>query len=485
MLKRDIGFEYVRFHGILADELLVYNEQSDGSVYYNFNHIDALLDTLLAEGVRPFLELGFMPSQLASSAGEIFYWKANVTPPKDLVRWLDLIEAFVRHLLNRYGIAEVVSWYFEFWNEPDIEGVFWKGSREQFFDFFRASCERLKTIDARLKIGGFGNLGMVGDGDWLQDFADYARKHDLQLDFYSFHVYHLSDFEVASEQAAVATELLADADYASDLHSELLNQLTGIRLGDANTIQRAVEEEVARSGTLPMTTEERWITEWNANTDCRDLVHDTCYMAAFIIRTALQIGPHVEGLGFWTATDLHEEFRLPQPVFHGGFGLMTYNGIKKAGFHAFAFLAKLGDEILLQKEGIIVTRRGDDYQILLYHYCHYNDLYDRFDYSQLTSISRYGVFLNSELEEVKVRLHSLNGDFTIEEQWVNRKQGSSFDAWVEMGAPDILNGAGHNHLVRMAEPGYRTRMERAEGIMELKAVLEPHEIRLVTIKRRY
>jgi xylan 1,4-beta-xylosidase len=485
ILQRDIGFEYVRFHGIFADELLIYNERSDGSVYYNFNHIDTLLDNLIGEGVRPFLELGFMPTQLASSDGEIFWWKANVTPPKDTVRWLDLIEAFIRHLLNRFGIAEVTTWYFEFWNEPDIEGVFWKGSREQFFEFFRESFERLKAIDSRLRIGGFGNLSMVGDGEWLRDFAKYARKHDLKLDFYSFHVYHLSRFTNVGETSLAAAELLADSNFDDHFHSELLNRLTDVRLGDANTIPLAVEQELAGSSILPMTTSERWITEWNANTDCRDLVHDTCYMAAFIVRMALRIGQKVEGLGFWTATDLHEEFRLPQPLFHGGFGLMTYNGIKKAGFHASSFLAKLGDEIVLQKEGVIVTRRGDEYQVLFYHYCHYNELYDQFDYSQLSQTSRYGVFLNTDVKEVGLRLHGLNGKYVIEEQWVNRNQGSSYDAWVEMGGPDMLSAAGYQHLNRRAEPGYRTRIELAQNILELKATLEPHEIRLLIINRKY
>ena len=121
MLQSDIGFEYIRFHGIFADELLAYNEKPDGEIYYNFNHTDKLIDLLLENNIKPFLELGFMPKDLTSTDASIFWWNCNVSPPNDINKWLDFLEAFIRHLINRYGIDEVLTWYFEFWNEPEIE----------------------------------------------------------------------------------------------------------------------------------------------------------------------------------------------------------------------------------------------------------------------------------------------------------------------------------------------------------------------------
>lgn len=485
-LQRDIGFEYVRFHGIFADELLLYNETPSGEPYYNFNHIDMLLDSLLAQGVRPFLELGFMPTALASGSGSIFWWEANVTPPKQLDKWLAMLKAFVRHLINRYGISEVSRWYFEFWNEPEIEGVFWHGTKDQFFQLFKASFEMMKSIDPRLKVGGFGNINFYTGDPWVQSFIAFARQHRLVLDFYSFHVYQLT-VENKREDADSKMQSLMQSLNLNDVNPvELMKTLPGVRLGDENVIPRAVKSIIDETSEIPLSGREYWITEWNANTDCRDLIHDTCYMAAFIVRTALLCGPYVEGMGYWTATDLHEEFRLPQSLFHGGFGLLTYNGIKKAGFHALAFLAKLGEEIVLQQEGIIVTRRGDDYQILLYQYCHYNELYSHFDYSQISPKSRYGIFQERNAKRINIQLDGLiGGTYTMDQMRVNRHQGSSYDAWVAMGAPDELSVEGKSHLQRMSEPSFRTWKEEVVGSIQLEVDLEPHEIQLILLRKQF
>ncbi|OCT15191.1 hypothetical protein A8709_13895 [Paenibacillus pectinilyticus] len=483
-LQQDIGFEYVRFHGIFADELLVYNEATSGKPYYNFNHVDTLLDGLLEEDVRPFLELGFMPSLLASAEGDIFWWKANVTPPKSMDRWLDMVEAFVRHIINRYGMAEVSRWYFEFWNEPDVEGAFWKGTREEFFELFKATFSRIKSISPMLKVGGFGNLCLFSGDSWLRSFVSYAREHGIELDFFSFHAYQLAIAPHDIEDEKLQLNAMQTLNFQEDL-SELISANPYARLGDEDVIERAVKQTIEWAAELPMKEREYWITEWNGNIDCRDLIHDTCYMAAFIVKTALQCGYLVEGMGFWTATDLHEEFQLPQPLFHGGFGLLTYNGIKKSGFHAFAFLARLGDEIVMQREGIIVTRRGEDYQILLYNYCHYNELYNQFDYSQVTSKNRYGIFNDAAPNRFGLRLEELNGHYRMEQMRVNRKHGSSFDAWVEMGAPDELTVEGRAYLDRMAQPQYRTWQEKTQEVIELDVELESHEIQLILATKQY
>jgi xylan 1,4-beta-xylosidase len=483
-LQQDIGFEYIRFHGIFADELLVYNESPSGKPYYNFNHVDTLLDGLLEEDVRPFLELGFMPSLLASAEGGIFWWEANVTPPKSLDRWLDMVEAFVRHIINRYGMAEVSRWYFEFWNEPDLEGTFWKGTREQFFELFKGTFSRIKSISPMLKVGGFGNICLFSGDSWLRSFVSYAREHGIELDFFSFHAYQLAidPYDLVDEK------LLINAPQIFTFHEDFNEFFTAnpnFRLGDENVIERAVKQTIEWTAELPMKEREYWITEWNSNIDCRDLIHDTCFMAAFIVKTALQCGHWVEGMGYWTATDLQEEFQLPQPLFHGGYGLLTYNGIKKAGFHAFTFLARLGDEIVIQREGVIVTRRGEDYQILLYNYCHYNELYNQFDYSQVTSKNRYGIFNETAPNRFGLRLEEFNGHYLLEQMRVNRKHGSSFDAWVEMGAPDKLTAEGRAYLDRMAQPQYRTWIEKAHEFIELDVKLEPHEIQLILVTKQY
>nr|WP_251041039.1 helix-turn-helix domain-containing protein [Bacillus sp. ISL-45] len=177
-IQQENGFEYVRFHGIFADQLLVYNEKQDGTYYFNFNHIDSLLDNLLKANVKPFIEIGFMPKDLASTEDKIFWWNAFASPPKDMNRWLILLEAFFKHIINRYGLMEVRTWYFEFWNEPEVKS-FWSGTEEEFFKLYEKSYKRIKRIDSEIRLGGFGLMSLADS--WLENFESFMRKKNIHI----------------------------------------------------------------------------------------------------------------------------------------------------------------------------------------------------------------------------------------------------------------------------------------------------------------
>src|SRR5678816_802946 len=119
LVQKECGFKYIRFHGLLQDELGVYSEDRHGKSVYNFQYIDAVYDSILNAGMRPFVEFGFMPEKLATGTKSIFWWKGNITPPRDYAKWEALIHALVQHWTDRYGQAEVRRWYFEVWNEPN------------------------------------------------------------------------------------------------------------------------------------------------------------------------------------------------------------------------------------------------------------------------------------------------------------------------------------------------------------------------------
>ena len=126
-VKKVADFRYVRFHAIFHDEVGVYNEDEHGNPVYNFSYVDQIYDGLLKNGVRPFVEISFMPRKLAFNPDALhpFWYKQNVSPPKSMDRWDDLIRHFAQHLVDRYGVDEVAQWYFEVWNEPNID--FWNG----------------------------------------------------------------------------------------------------------------------------------------------------------------------------------------------------------------------------------------------------------------------------------------------------------------------------------------------------------------------
>ncbi|MBP1971656.1 xylan 1,4-beta-xylosidase [Virgibacillus natechei] len=475
-VQDDIGFEYIRFHGVFSDQLLVYNEKLDGSYYFNFNHIDSLLDNLLDVRLKPFIEIGFMPKDLASTADKVFWWDAFVSPPKEMGRWLNLLDAFFRHLINRYGLQEVRTWYFEFWNEPEVQH-FWGGTRQEFFTFYAASYRCIKAIDPEIKIGGFGIIDFSEQQNWLDDFDAFVKNEKVGVDFFSFHVYNLSR-NLSHESEPLQTE-------ETGTIIQEIAKTTGIILGDKNNFSLCIDHIINKNKGLSSLNKELWITEWNANSDSRDLVHDTCYMGAFITKNVIKNFEKVKGMGFWTFTDIFDEFQLEQPIFHGGFGLMTYNGIKKAGYHAFFFLSKLGEYLISKEEDMIVTNNGEDYQILLLNYSEPNYLYRKFDYSQLSSTSRYKVFENERVRSFQLTLEGLHGEYIIKKQYVNRQQGSSYDAWVDIGAPSVMDNDTINYVKGRAEPGVKLQDIYAQENYSLETFLQPHEIQLIEIKRRY
>ena len=155
-VKKITGFEYVRFHAIFHDEVGIYDEDAQGHPQHNFSYVDQVEDGLLANGVRPLVELSFMPKKLAAreDALHAFWYKQNVSPPKDWGKWDDLITAFTKHLVERYGIDEVAQWYFEVWNEPNID--FWAGDPKQatYWQLYDHTARAIKKVNTRLRVGG-------------------------------------------------------------------------------------------------------------------------------------------------------------------------------------------------------------------------------------------------------------------------------------------------------------------------------------------
>src|SRR5580700_609359 len=154
-VRKATDFRYVRFHAIFHDEVGVSNQDEHGQPVYNFSYVDQIYDGLLADGARPFVELSFMPNALAASnMPHAFWYKPNISPPKDWDKWDALVTQFAKHLIERYGIEEVGHWYFEVWNEPNLD--FWGGDPKQstYWELYDHTAKALKAVDARLRVGG-------------------------------------------------------------------------------------------------------------------------------------------------------------------------------------------------------------------------------------------------------------------------------------------------------------------------------------------
>lgn len=480
--KKNLDYDYLRFHGIFADELRVCNRNEKGLLEFNFNHLDALIDNLMDIGIKPFLELGYMPRALACSDDTIFSYELCVSPPDNYNEWADLINQFVKHIINRYGIDEVLTWYFELWNEPEVEGIFWTGTREEFYRLYKVTYEAIKGIHPNLKLGGFGTIYFEGNNSWLLDFEAYAIQHNLTLDFFSFHVYNISFKDDLSDAFAYYEEIKDEVD--QDYGKEFMARLDIVR-GHKDYLTERIDTILKRVNTLSVVKNEYFITEWNSATDSRDLIHDTCYMAPFIVKNVLENGQKLNGMGFWTLSDIFEEFNHPQPIFYGGFGMMTYNGLKKPSYYAYEFLSKLGNEIIEENPGYIITKSGDDIQCLFYNYIHTNNLYNRFDTSQISSHDRYRVFEKGENKVFTLGLKGMEGTYEIIRQSCDREHGSSFDTWLKMGAPEKMTKDALDYLKSQSKPKMTVEEVIVEDVYQLDVIIEPHGVLVIEFKKQY
>src|SRR5450432_1592057 len=170
LAHNELGFKYIRFHGIFSDDMEAYREL-DGRPIYNFEKIDAVYDAILKIGMKPFVEIGFMPHDLATGNKTIFYWKANGSPPKDYGKWADFIAAFIHHLETRYGKSEVAKWRFEIWNEPNLDGFWTDGNQQNYFQLYDITTKAIKTADSDLLVGGPATAGAA----WVPEFIEHAK----------------------------------------------------------------------------------------------------------------------------------------------------------------------------------------------------------------------------------------------------------------------------------------------------------------------
>jgi xylan 1,4-beta-xylosidase len=386
----ELGFRHVRFHGLLSDDMgtLIRHE---GQLLYSFFNIDRVWDFLLSIGMRPFVELSFMPDTLASGLDTVFHYRGNVTPPRDYDEWATLIRTLVRHWVERYGIEEVSKWFFEVWNEPNLP-AFWSGTQDEYFKLYSHTAQAIKTVNSSLQVGG----PATATNAWVEEFLDYCETHDLPVDFISTHIYPTDalGFEGANTE------------------EQLANSPRGL-LRD----QARLTRERARGRPV-------YYTEWNISSNPRDHFHDEPFAAAFAAKIALETDRFVDGYSYWTFTDLFEENYFPSVPFHGGFGLLNLYGIPMPIYRAFQLLHRLGTELLTVEEthetvDTFVIRRGAAVTILLTNYAQ----------------PRHAI----ATQLVSVRLTNASEPRTAYVERIDEDHANPRRLWHEMGEPEYLS----------------------------------------------
>ena len=330
-VKAATDFKFVRFHAILHDEIGIYDEDKHGNAVYNFSYVDQIYDGLLENGVRPFVELSFMPRKLASrEVVHSFKYHPIVAPPRDYAKWDALISSFAAHVIERYGIDEVAQWYFEVWNEPNID--FWAGipAQASYWTLYDHTAKALKSVHARLRVGG----PSTAQAAWVSAFIRHAADRHVPLDFVSTHV------------------------YANDTAKDVF--ATHEVIPRAEMVCRAakkVRDEVNASPRpeLPII----W-SEYNATYFNEPKITDAAFMGPWLADTLRRCDGLADMMSYWTFSDVFEEQGVVKRPFYGGFGLIAAGGIPKPAFNAFKMLHQLGAERLdADSDHALVTRRAD------------------------------------------------------------------------------------------------------------------------------
>ena len=341
LVHRECGFRYIRFHGLLEDEMGVYAEDKNGSPVYNFQYIDALFDAILGIGMKPFVEFGFMPGKLKSNDKTIFWWKGNISPPKDYDKWNALIRALVEHWKNRYGEEEVKSWYFEVWNEPNLD-LFFTGTQADYFRLYEETARAVKSVSPGFRVGGPATAGR----GWITETIDFASKNKVPLDFISTHDYGVKGIGL-------------DENGSQKLYLDT----------DPNAITGGVREVRGKIKSSAMPALPLHYTEWSSSYSPRDPVHDSYVSAAYILSKLKGAEGYAESLSYWTFTDIFEESGTVPSPFHGGFGMINFQGLRKPSFYAYQFLNRLGDNELRSSDADSwATRSGGGAQILFWNF---------------------------------------------------------------------------------------------------------------------
>ncbi|MDY8025498.1 GH39 family glycosyl hydrolase [Paenibacillus polymyxa] len=357
----ELGFQYVRFHGLFDDDMSVYTVNAlTEQELYSFHNIDVIFDFLLSIGMKPFIELGFMPTALASGDKTCFLYKGNITPPKSYDQWSELVNKFTTHVVERYGIEEVRTWFFEVWNEPNFS-FFWSGSKEEYMKLYEYSARAIKQVDEHLKVGGPASAGNA----WITDLINYCNHNHVPLDFISSHHYPTSD-----PLGSIGDHEVFDIEAIMKMDKEDKNKMFASLLNphyERGVMAVMTEKAKQESGNLPL-----YYTEWNSA--AFPYKQDDPYAAAFVVKTLADNVGLVEGYSFWTFSDIFEESVQQSLPFHGGFGLLNIDGVPKPTYHAFSIMHELGTERIptepceLETLELCATKKDSGLALILYNH---------------------------------------------------------------------------------------------------------------------
>ncbi|NYE06375.1 xylan 1,4-beta-xylosidase [Bacillus niacini] len=472
LLQSEIGFTYARFWGLFGDDMLL-EDRSGGSIIYNFSNANKLLDFLIKNKLKPFIEMGPKPKIIQKAIGETLV--VQTISERTLSEWQNLVKAFLLQSIERYGIEEVESWYFEMWRPMDEFNSETQEEKEflakiknnqikepKYSEFFKIFSEFKRTAQELVpgaRIGGCG-LSMDLEGDKLDLLLEQWKKEEIQPDFLSIYLYPI---EIDRDKYRVPIKNL----HSTNPHY-VLNKLNDVR----KSLKKAGLENLELN-----------VTEWNISISNRNFLNDSSFKAAYMVKNIVENlnQNQLKMMGYWLCSDIFSDFRDSKNILHGGAGLLTKNGIKKPSYHAFVLLKQLGEILVAKGDNYIVTKKsGDRYQVLCFNYKHFNYSYYLHPEGSTGINEQYDIFENNEPLKLSLEIQDIsNGKYRVKELKLNREHGSILDEWLKFGVVDDIKPDEVDYFKQICVPHMKVEHSLVENhSIVLKGELQPHEVRL-------
>lgn len=416
MAQNLAGFAHIRGHGLFCDDMAIYQPYTDAQGVtheaYNFTYLDRVMDSYLRLGLRPFLELGFMPKKMASGTQTIFYWEGNVTPPADMAKWTAMVRSTLAHLRDRYGYEEVCRWPCEVWNEPNLKNFWENADKEKYLELYAATAKAVKEVLPDMRVGGPAICGGTGSQEWVDDFLRFCRDEHLPLDFVTRHAYM---GQQTTKVGRYTYHLMCDPE---------------VTLSEMRRTREIIDSYPEYRGM------EMHITEFNTSYNPLCPIHDTNLNAAYIAGLLGCLGDVAASYSYWTFGDVFEELGVPSRPFHGGFGMIANGLIPKPTMWTFAFFNRLKGEPVYRSENAVLVKNSDgSYEGVLWNLCSEG---------------------NTPLD-VEIALPE-PGEYTMLLSTVDEDCCNPLKAWHEMGEPASLTHAELDFLRASGQPLCTSRL---------------------------
>lgn len=474
----EIGFESVIIHGIFSDELGVCTRNTDGSLRFNFVYVDLILDFLIEKlHVTPWIMLDYTPLCLIEDMQISQFGDNNLTLPANLEEWSQLIQATLKHMVEVYGKQRVSTWKFSV--EQAVHISFRHCSMEDYKVFYMTSYRIIRSVLPSAEIFAFGlDTGHVclPEHRELEELLLFSKVNDCIPDLLSFQSF-FCDYSKADQKNL-------DISTTEDI-SATENEIYPLS-EDENILSKELDEIqkiMARCGVrIPLV-----IIASNPGMWGRAPANDTCFTAASLVKNTVENRNGLIAFVSGPLLDFPPKLLPVKSMYHGGTGAITYNGIPKAAYMAMKLLSEIRGEAISERDGYLLTRTEDkrEFYLLLYYYCPYELSRHRstaLSPEEECTYDRYYEFKDSGAKSVRIFLSGVPaGKYTLETQYINRKSGSSYDIWMQMGAPRQMKQQLLDYLEASSMPAFyldEANVTR-NGKLVLSVFLEPLEVKLI------